>query len=364
METIPLNERVLDLVAAERSAGRKVYLASASDGTLVESLASHVGLFDGVFASDGTTNLSGVRKADALVEAFGERGFDYVGNAGVDLEVWARPAGVIGVRLGRPMLEAKIGERYETVDHLGTEVKTRGQLHQGPAATPMGQERSSLSAHAGRACRYANEPYHARHRFRGVQLHRVRGLRHQRSPGPAGGSPPSDQARAPLGERRATSCPRRGHSFPRCRLGVRPRGPERGGLMFAILAYFAATLAYSLVLKRLPVVDVMILAGLYMARVVAGGIAIRLTLSEFLLDLPVLLHVPRAGETARRTAAQPTGWVRQPAPPIARATCRSCSPPRWLPDTLAVIVLALYVTSPDVAELFTPFPKEFGPSVL
>jgi 4-hydroxybenzoate polyprenyltransferase len=51
-------------------------------------VADYVGGFAAVIASDGSTNLSGSNKATALVQHYGDRGFDYVGNAVVDLKVW------------------------------------------------------------------------------------------------------------------------------------------------------------------------------------------------------------------------------------------------------------------------------------
>ncbi len=42
-----------------------------------------------VLASDGQRNLSGRAKAEALVGRYGHQGFDYAGNARVDLLVWA-----------------------------------------------------------------------------------------------------------------------------------------------------------------------------------------------------------------------------------------------------------------------------------
>jgi hypothetical protein len=57
--------------------------------SVASAIAAHLGIFDDVIASDGTTNLAGPYKAAALVERFGPAGFDYAGNAGADLAVWA-----------------------------------------------------------------------------------------------------------------------------------------------------------------------------------------------------------------------------------------------------------------------------------
>ena len=96
--TLPYDPEVLALVRQAKAAGRSVYLASASHERLVKGIADHLGLFTGWFASNETTNLAGLRKAQQLVEAFGERGFDYVGNDAADLPVWEKAAKAIAIR--------------------------------------------------------------------------------------------------------------------------------------------------------------------------------------------------------------------------------------------------------------------------
>lgn len=83
---LPYDRRVVDLLRA--SGDRRRVLCTASDAELVEPIARHLGVFDDVFCSDGETNLAGHRKAELLVKQFGERGFDYMGNARVDLAIW------------------------------------------------------------------------------------------------------------------------------------------------------------------------------------------------------------------------------------------------------------------------------------
>src|SRR5690606_27034991 len=92
-DTMPLDEAVLALMRAAAAAGRPVYLASAAARPLVDRLARRledlIGRpIDGVFATDGEINLAGTRKREALLAAFGAGGFDYVGNAPVDVPIW------------------------------------------------------------------------------------------------------------------------------------------------------------------------------------------------------------------------------------------------------------------------------------
>ena len=70
---LPWNDQLIDLITAERARGRRVYLASASDRSVVELVAEQLSLFDGVFASDGRVNLKGQAKSAALCATFGER---------------------------------------------------------------------------------------------------------------------------------------------------------------------------------------------------------------------------------------------------------------------------------------------------
>jgi phosphoserine phosphatase len=96
--TLPYDPEVLGIIERARAEGRPVYLASASHERLVERIADHLGFFNGWFATNETTNLAGIRKAERLVEAFGERGFDYVGNDAADLPVWEKAAKAIAIR--------------------------------------------------------------------------------------------------------------------------------------------------------------------------------------------------------------------------------------------------------------------------
>jgi 4-hydroxybenzoate polyprenyltransferase/phosphoserine phosphatase len=97
---LPANEKFIAWLRAEKKSGRKIILATASDLKMALPVASHFGFFDEVLASDGKTNLRSENKRRALVEKFGERGFDYAGNSSADFAVWrgARAAIVVNAR--------------------------------------------------------------------------------------------------------------------------------------------------------------------------------------------------------------------------------------------------------------------------
>jgi len=107
---LPLHSDFLSFLQSEREKGRKLVLATASDASVARRVADHVGLFSEVLASDGVTNLKAVRKRDVLVERFGEKGFDYAGNASDDLVVWEVAAEVIAVNPCGPVRRALRGK--------------------------------------------------------------------------------------------------------------------------------------------------------------------------------------------------------------------------------------------------------------
>jgi phosphoserine phosphatase len=101
---LPYNESLLNFLRAAHRQGRPLVLVTASDGSLAQQVADHVGLFTEVLASDGKTNLRGVAKCRKLVEKFGERGFDYAGNSAVDLAVWRQARAAIVVNAGNGLI--------------------------------------------------------------------------------------------------------------------------------------------------------------------------------------------------------------------------------------------------------------------
>lgn len=81
---LPYNRELLQYLEEQRGMGRRLYLATAADRALADRVAEHLGLFDGVLASDGAHNLAGQNKLAAFRERFPE-GFCYIGNASPDV---------------------------------------------------------------------------------------------------------------------------------------------------------------------------------------------------------------------------------------------------------------------------------------
>jgi phosphoglycolate phosphatase-like HAD superfamily hydrolase len=91
------NDNLLKYIAEKKNAGCKIFLATACNWDYAEDIADHLGIFDGVFASNDCVNLRAEAKALALVTMFGENGFVYVGNSHDDVCVWDKSAECIVV---------------------------------------------------------------------------------------------------------------------------------------------------------------------------------------------------------------------------------------------------------------------------
>ena len=85
---LPYDQILLADLARQRSQGRLLVLATGSQRRYADVIAAHLGLFERVFASEGGVNLTAHSKARQLSAAFGAKGFDYIGNATVDIAVW------------------------------------------------------------------------------------------------------------------------------------------------------------------------------------------------------------------------------------------------------------------------------------
>jgi 4-hydroxybenzoate polyprenyltransferase len=98
---LPYHHEFIDFLRSERGKGRVLVLATASDDGPAQRIAKHVGLFGEVVASNGATNLRGSNKGRLLSERFGKRGFDYAGNSSVDFAVWSEARRAIVVNAGQ-----------------------------------------------------------------------------------------------------------------------------------------------------------------------------------------------------------------------------------------------------------------------
>lgn len=352
--TLPYNELLIVWLKAEKAKGRPLYLASASHESYVQAVAHHVGIFSGVFGSDGATNLKSRAKAAALVKTFGAKGFDYVGNEAADLAVWQEAAGVI-----------------VTTEDVGFETSIRQQY---PEAVALPQPRTSkrdyikaLRPHQWLKNVLIFVPMLAAHTFdagtitesilafvgfslcasSGYILNDLLDLRSDRQHH-SKRARPFAAGRIPL---------KRGVQMMVTTLAA----ALVIGLMLpslflaALIAYYILTLAYSAFIKRRMMLDVIVLSLLYGLRLVAGGAALAIPLSAWLLSFSTffflsLALIKRCSELVVR---QNLGHGDPAGRDYRLSDLPMLSSMAAAAGYVAALTSGLYINSTNVAELYS-----------
>lgn len=88
VELLPYRQSVLDALKRQKADGAKLFLTTGAHRRVAEAVASHLGIFDGIFFTEGDVNLTSHAKRELLVAKFGEKGFDYFGNSRDDIEIF------------------------------------------------------------------------------------------------------------------------------------------------------------------------------------------------------------------------------------------------------------------------------------
>ena len=109
--TLPYREDLIDWLRQQSALGRTLILCTATDDSIAVSISKYLGFFEEVIASDGRRNLAGRIKSDILVDRFGHHGFDYVGNSKADLHVWLNARKAIVINAGRGLV-SKVTRLY------------------------------------------------------------------------------------------------------------------------------------------------------------------------------------------------------------------------------------------------------------
>ena len=351
--TLPFDERVLDVL--RQSADRRRVLCTASDALLADAVAAHLGLFDEVIASDGRHNAGGRGKASRLVERFGRGGFDYMGNTGVDLAVW-RDSRMAWVVNAPPRLAAAAAG---LVPVAGVIPARSAGLRDWLQAARLHQWLKNLLVFL---------PLLASHRFleaaavadaalaflafglcaSGVYLLNdlvdlAADRRHPRKR-----SRPFAAGRLPLAQGLVAA--------PLLSLAGFALGWWVAPLLGGVIAlYYAITLSYSFALKRIVMLDVVVLAGLYTVRIIGGAAAIGSALSFWLLAFSMFIFLSLAMLkrylelsmllTSGEERSSGRGYAVDDLPLIQSLGGAS--------GYLAVLVLALYISSPESLALYT-----------
>jgi 4-hydroxybenzoate polyprenyltransferase len=106
VENLPYRTDFLDWLRAEKLSGRSILLATGADSAIASAVAAQLRLFDGVIASDGKASATGDTKSRMIAETLSGQPFDYAGNAMIDVRVWRHSQNAIVVAPDRGVLAA------------------------------------------------------------------------------------------------------------------------------------------------------------------------------------------------------------------------------------------------------------------
>lgn len=351
---LPYNQMLLQFLNEEHAQGRAIYLTTGADMALAQRVAVHLGIFAGVLASDGANNLTGNRKLESLRANLGSGPFDYVGNDTPDLPLLAKanvamvanPSLALTMELhNRKIRPARqFNENAHPLSSLLKAVRLKQCAKNLLVFVPMllahawsaGKLFSALDAFcclslAGSAAHMVDDLLDIEADRRHPQK-RLRPFASGDLPALAGiGIVAIFLLLALLG----------GALLPESFLGW-------------LLLYLAATLAYSLYLKRIALVDVLALVGLYILSLLAGGAATLTLISHWLFGFSIFLFLSLA--IAKRFAElenlRASGTTPSKGCGYQLADIELLRGFGIAGAFAAMVVFAIYIGSPNAAKLY------------
>jgi 4-hydroxybenzoate polyprenyltransferase/phosphoserine phosphatase len=290
-EALPYRPEFLTWLREQRNAGRRLILATGADRAIADSVANHLGIFDEVLASDGRTNLTGAHKLKAIQAHAAGAPFAYAGDGSVDLPIWAaaHSAVLVGAGLhheqgiGSHKVEARFPDSVNSAASVLRALRpyqwAKNVLVFLPAAAahrlldPVVLRADLLLFGAFSLC--ASGVYAANDL---LDLESDRGHAEKRRRPLAAGS-----VTIPVGVAIAGM-------LPLLALVMAFAGAGWPGVAM-IAGYWLATSYYSLHGKRVPLLDVFLLAGLYTFRAYAGALVIPAGLSAWMVAFLLFLFL-------------------------------------------------------------------------
>ncbi|MBY8915690.1 UbiA family prenyltransferase [Nitratireductor sp. L1-7-SE] len=349
---LPYRQDLLAQLRKDRADGRHIVLATASPKKFADAIALHLGVFDEVISTEPGRNMASGMKRDALVKAFGDGGFDYAGNSRADIAVFdaARRAVVVAPDRAASRWQARNGG--ELLEAAKPTFKTYVKM---------------LRVHQWLKNSLIFVPLILSHEYFNVPLLTLCVLAFVSfSTAASAIYILNDFFDLGLDRRHPT---KRNRPFASGMLSI-PFGfasmlvllaisgatalflPPLFGLV--LIGYLIATTAYSLSLKRMLLIDVLTLAGLYTVRILAGSAATMIGVSFWLLAFSVFFFLSlalvkryvelRSTELPAGERIAGRGYRTEDQEVIAQAGMASAFS--------SAMVLALYIQSSAVRDLY------------
>jgi 4-hydroxybenzoate polyprenyltransferase len=347
---LPYHGPFLDYLRAEHRKGRRLILATASHAKFAHEVAEHLDIFDEVMATENKTNLAGEVKRRRLQETFGDGGFDYAGNSLADLRIiqYARRSLLVNPETGVETAARRIGtiEQVFRDGQGGVKSYLRAMRpHQWfknllvfvPLAAAHLLHNTTLlqqSVLAFIAFGLCASSVYILNDLLDLPADRAHPRKRLR---PFAAGEASVKRGAMLTPFLIGAAVAIGLFLPPAFLGM-------------LGLYYVTTLAYSLWLKAKILVDVLVLAGLYTLRILAGSAAVGIAPSFWLLAFSMFLFlslamIKRYAELENMRAAGRSTTKGRGYEVVDMTTIQSLGAASGY---LAVMVLALYINSEDV----------------
>ena len=352
---LPYNRPLLDYLRDEHAAGRKLYLATGADRVLARKVAAHLGIFEEVLASDGAVNLTGRNKLRHLEQRFAADGFDYIGNALPDLPLLqgAQEAMVanpdLWLNLALKSRNVAVSRRFQDRSHLLAVLAKALRVHQWAKnllvflplllAHSFRNAASVLAAVAAFFCfSLTASATYIFNDLLDLESDRVHLNKRKRA--------------FAAGNLAVTAG--LGIAFTLAAVALITAAYLPRKFLVYLLLYFVTTLAYSLSLKRIVLVDVVVLSSLYTIRMLAGSEATHDPVSPWLAAFSIFLFLSLA--MVKRFSELQNLHARGATPTNARGYLLSdIEQLRSFGTSSAyasIVIFALYINGRDVAALY------------
>lgn len=333
---LPYDREVIARIRERRERGGSVVLATAADRAIADAVSGHLGIFDGVLASDGATNNAGAAKRDAIIAHAKAAPFEYLGDGRDDEAV--RRAAAASTIVARSRL---------SFGAVASAFRVRQWLKNLLVFVPLGlSHRLADPALLVAACAaFASFSLCASAVYVLNDLWDLEADRRH----PVKRSRPLASGSLGIPD---------GLAFAACALAAAfafaasSLSPAFVGLL---AGYVAITSAYTFFLKKFAVLDVLVIALCYAYRLVAGSVATGIALSGWLVVFSLffflsLAFLKRFAELAMRKA---NGLPVEAGRGYASGDLGVLRLLGIASAVMAVFVMALYVTNPHVTVLYS-----------
>lgn len=288
-ESLPYEPAVLELIHERREAGGAVFLATASPETWSRPIAEYLGVFEGVLATRPDLNLKGLRKLEAISQLCAQRGwpsFDYVGDTHADIPIWraATAAYVVGADgllarrirgLGPAVAIHNLGKPRRSLQAAFKAMRPHQWAKNALIFVPVITGQKILDARAVTAALLAFVAFS----FCALAIYLVNDLTDL-----AADREHAEKRRRPFASGRLPLA----WGPPMVAVLLTVSFAIAGmalplGFLAVMSLYLALTTLYTFVIKSHLMVDVLALAILYSLRILAGGAATDIVISEWLI---------------------------------------------------------------------------------